>query len=84
MGDAAQEIRVRVKALGHLRRYMPDARETAELEVPVGSSIREVLALVGIPRNEVWLVSIEDQVVEEDTTLYECAEILVMAPVEGG
>jgi sulfur carrier protein ThiS len=77
-------ITLRVKAFGHLQRFLQVEGDVIEAEVPEGSTAAQVLRQVGIPLSEVWLISIDDEVIDEEEPVPAGAELLIMAPVEGG
>lgn len=69
---------------GNLKKYLPQKEETAQMEVNAGTTIRALLAHLGVPDSEVWMSAINDQVVAETTALCDGDMLEVFEPVGGG
>ena len=77
-------MQVTVKLYGNLKRYLPEKKETAEVEVESGTTIRALLTQLAVPDPNVWMCAVNDQVVDDSTTLRDGAVLEVFEPVGGG
>lgn len=77
-------IRVRVRAYGQLRRYLPGGAGEAELAVAKDSTLADLLSMLGVGEEEAWLLALNDQVVEPEARLREGDEVELMLPIGGG
>ncbi len=77
-------MRVKVRALGNLRLYLPDAAETLVLEVGAGTTIDDLLQRLAVPDEGLWLVNVNGKRVKGDYLVEEGDEVLLVAPVGGG
>ncbi len=77
-------MRVTLKLYGNLRRYAEAKRETSEVNVAEGTTVRALLELRGVPEGGWWMAAVNDQVVEAETTLHEGDLVEVFDPVGGG
>ncbi|MEW6523998.1 MAG: MoaD/ThiS family protein [Bacillota bacterium] len=75
---------VKVRVFGILCNYTPGRAERHELEVAPGTTAGQVLELLGIPWEEVWLLSVDNRQVDESRSLNAGDELLVFPPVAGG
>ena len=77
-------MQVKVRVTGHLI----DLCSVDEVELPEGASVADAVAALGIPPEQVGLVSVDGQAVSKarrDTTaLVDGNEMVVMAPLTGG
>ena len=77
-------MQVKVRVTGHLI----DLCSIDEVELPEGASVADAVAALGIPPEQVGLVSVDGQAVSKarrDTTaLVDGNEMVVMAPLTGG
>ncbi|XXK21097.1 MoaD/ThiS family protein [Arenicellales bacterium nBUS_48] len=77
-------VRIGIRVTGHLI----DFCSVDALELPDGASISDAIFLLGIPVEQVGLVSIDGQAVSkakrDDFRLVEGNEMVVMAPLTGG
>ena len=77
-------MRVKVRVTGHLI----DLCSVDEVELSEGASVADAVAALGIPAEQVGLVSVDGQAVSRarrsDTTLADGNEMEVMAPLTGG
>ena len=77
-------MQVKVRVTGHLI----DLCSVDEVELPEGASVGDAVAALGIPPEQVGLVSVDGQAVSKarrDTTaLADGNEMVVMAPLTGG
>ena len=77
-------MQVKVRVTGHLIALCG----VDEVELPEGASVADAVAALGIPPEQVGLVSVDGQAVSKarrDTTaLADGNEMVVMAPLTGG
>ena len=75
---------VKVRVTGHLI----DLCSVDEVELSEGASVADAVALLGIPPEQVGLVSVDGQAVSkarrDNTALADGNEMVVMAPLTGG
>lgn len=81
---SATSIRVRVRAYGPLRRYLPGGAGEAELAIDEDSTLADLLSMLGVAEEEAWLLALNDQVVEPEARLREGDEVELMLPIGGG
>lgn len=77
-------ITIRARAHGNLRRFFPGGREEADFTVPDGSVVADLLRHIGLPDEEVWLVSVNGRLAEAEQALADGDVVHVFAPVAGG
>jgi thiamine biosynthesis protein ThiS len=77
-------MHITVNFYGNLRKYLPQKKETVQMAVNAGATIRELLAHLGVADSEVWISAINDQVVAETTALCDGDVLEVFEPVGGG
>ncbi len=77
-------MRVTVKLYGNLKRYLPEKQERAEMDVQAGTTIRGLLAQLGVADAEVWMCAVNDTVTDASTVLQEGDVLEVFEPVGGG
>lgn len=77
-------MNITVKLYGNLKRYMPDKKEIAPLEIEEDTTIFKLLARFGVPDAEVWMSAVNDTVVDESTVLHDGDVLEVFEPVGGG
>ncbi len=77
-------MHVTVKLYGNLIKYMPEKRESADMELPPGTTVRALLARLGVPDSDVWMSAVDDQVVPDTTELHDGNVLEVFEPVGGG
>jgi sulfur carrier protein ThiS len=77
-------MQIKVRVTGHLI----DLCSVDEVALREGASVAEAVAALGIPPEQVGLVSVDGQAVSKarriDTTLADGNEMVVMAPLTGG
>ena len=77
-------MQVKVRVTGHLI----DLCSIDEVALPEGASVADAVAALGIPPEQVGLVSVDGQAVSkarrDTTTLADGNEMVVMAPLTGG
>ena len=77
-------MRIQVRVTGHLI----DLCSVDAVELPVGASVDDAVAALGIPSDQVGLVSVDGEAVSKakrgGTTLTDGNEMVVMAPLTGG
>ena len=77
-------MKVKVRVYGTLLTYVPGQKEEHELEVdaPVGAG--ELMKHLGIPEEEVWLLSVGKRQVPTSYEVTEGEELSIFPPVTGG
>ena len=77
-------MQVKVRVTGHLI----DLCSLDEVDLPEGASVADAVAALGIPPEQVGLVSVDGQAVSkarrDSTLLVDGNEMVVMAPLTGG
>jgi sulfur carrier protein ThiS len=74
---------VTVHMHGNLRRFMPDGRDRAAVEVAPGTTIEALLASVGAER-DTWLVAVNGAACERDHVLQDGDLLDCFEPVAAG
>ncbi len=77
-------MQITLRLYGNLRRYAEGKRETSEVNVGEGTTIRALLKSRGVPDNGWWMAAVNDQVMEAETALHEGDLVEVFDPVGGG
>lgn len=79
-------MHVRVKLLGTLPSYYPQPYPKAglDLDIPKGSTIDDLVGLIGIPRDRVALVSINNILAKADDPVPENGLVKLMHRLAGG
>ena len=75
-------MEISVRLLGNLRRLAPTG--SLEMEVQPGTTVADMVELLGLGPGEVWLAKVGVQLVEMDHPLREGDELLLIPPVGGG
>jgi sulfur carrier protein ThiS len=55
---AGHNLEVHVRIVGAVRRYLPDAGEHLEIELPDETTVATLLAQLGLDERRVWLVTV--------------------------
>ncbi len=77
-------ITIHAQAFGNLRRFFPEGREEADFRLPEGSRVIDLIRLIGLPDDEVWMVSVDDVLAEEGQDLADGDRVKLFSPVSGG
>ncbi len=77
-------MQITVKLYGNLKKYLPEKREIAQMEIDPDTTIHTLLSRLGVPDTEVWMSAINDNVVDESSVLHEGDRLEVFEPVGGG
>ncbi len=77
-------MRVVVKLYGNLKKYLPEKRETADLQAPDGTTIAALLTHLAVPDDKVWMSAVNDTVMDGSTVLQDGDILEVFEPVGGG
>ncbi len=77
-------MQITVKFHGNLKKYLPQKKEQAAMEIEIGVTIRALLARLNVPDSDVWLCAINNNVVDECSALREGDTLEVFEPVGGG
>jgi sulfur carrier protein ThiS len=75
--------KILVRSYGSHRRLFPDG-DTIEVDYIEGETVRALLDRLKVPDEEVWLVTIGEEIVEEDFVLSPGDTVNIMSPVLGG
>ena len=77
-------MQIKVRVTGHLI----DLCSVDEVDLPEGASVADAVAALGIPPEQIGLVSVDGQAVSkarrDNTALADGNEMVVMAPLTGG
>ena len=90
MDDGQTKIEIQVKTAGQLGEYLPpgSGRNTAQLMVPAGTTAAGLIAWLGMPTDQRYLVSVNGAVVptgERDACVIEAGDrVAIMPPLRGG
>lgn len=85
MGEkASSALHIKVRGYGQLRQYLPGGREDAEVTVPRGSRLEDLIASLGMAVRDVWLIGLNGQVVEPGAKLQDGDEVEFFLPIGGG
>ncbi|MBI3536032.1 MAG: sulfur carrier protein ThiS [Chloroflexi bacterium] len=77
-------MQITLKLYGNIKRYAPNQKENASVEITNGMTIRALLDQLGVPDPQVWLSAVNDNVVD-DTTVLKAGDVLeVFEPIGGG
>lgn len=68
---------------GNLRRFLPEGRDRAVLEVAPGTTVEAVLAALGAER-DTWLVAVNQEVAERTHVLAHADVVDCFEPVAAG
>lgn len=82
--DDSITMSVTVKLYGNLKRFAPNKRESARVELLEQMSVRALLDSLGVPENSWWMAAVNDQVVDDTTILHDGDDVEVFEPVGGG
>jgi len=77
-------MRVKVELYGVLREHTTDGKAAMEVEVAPGTTVGQLVAQVGVAKEEPWLASLDGKLVDDDTPLCEGCRLVVFPPMEGG
>lgn len=76
-------MRLTVRMHGMLTRLL-DGRDALTVELAAGSSMKDLLAHLGIDRRELWFQVVNGQMADPDTILREGDAIDLVPPIGGG
>ncbi len=74
---------VTVHMHGNLRRFMPEGRDRAELDVAEGATVESVLESIGADR-DTWMVAVNQAMVARETVLRGGDVVDCFEPVAAG
>lgn len=77
-------MKVKVRVFGELRFYVSQRCSSFEVEVPAGYTFGQLLAWIGIPPVEAWVLAVNGERVWTDRILEDGDEVTVSGPVAGG
>ena len=68
---------------GNLRRFL-DWGEAKEMEVASGTTVEALMQEMGVPKGEVWLISVNGELKDASHVLAPGDEVRLFEPVTGG
>jgi molybdopterin converting factor small subunit len=77
-------VKVTVAAFGAMREYVSGGLGRAELDLPAGSRVGDVVDALGAPRRLVFVALIDGLQADLDQAVHEGAEVTLMPPFAGG
>ena len=77
-------MRVVVEVMGELRRYLPDGHGSTPMDVPDGTTVVELLKLLGVDELDPWNASLNGTLASPSDKLSEGSEVLFFPPISGG
>ena len=77
-------MNVTVEILNSSELLLPDGEKRSTIELPLGSTIQDVMRALGATDDTPWNASVDGQLVYADTTVDPDAHVLVFAPIQGG
>lgn len=81
---AASQPMVRVRLFGELARYSGGRGYSFDWPLPGDASIDELIAAIGIPAAEVWMVALNGVKTTGSTRPVAGDEVMIFSPVGGG
>ena len=84
--EGGQEmIGVSVTLFADMRRYLPPGVDGPhQRAVPAGSTVAELLEVIGIPVDADITVGVDGELADRATPLRDGADVMVLSPMEGG
>jgi len=80
-----ETIAVTVNVLADLRRFLPPGVDGPHRHtVPAGSTVLDLLAVIGIPREAELTVGLDGELADRDAPLRDGVQVLLVGPMEGG
>lgn len=76
-------MKIYVKAYGLLQRYLMNKKEV-ELRLKQGSTVATVFHKLKKPKSEIWMVSVNGKIANENTILNDGDLVAIFEPVGGG
>ncbi len=76
-------MRITVTLYGNLPSYL-DGKEKLTLTPEPGTRVQDLIQQLGLPREEVWLVSVNGSQAAESQLLKDGDDVRVFEPVSGG
>lgn len=77
-------MQITLKLYGNLKRFAPQKKETAVIDIAAGTTIAGLLAQFGVPDENVWMSVVNDVLVDETTVLRPGDVVEIFEPVGGG
>lgn len=77
-------MRITLKLYGDLKKFAPNRKESAQIEIENGLSIRALLSRMGVPDASVWMSAVNGTVIDDIAPLHEGDVLEVFEPVGGG
>ncbi len=83
-GGEVDGIYITVSSFGNLRQFLPQGAETADLELPAGSTVEALVHRLAIPESEFWFAAVNGQKVDDNYLLQAGDQVALFSPVGGG
>jgi molybdopterin converting factor small subunit len=77
-------VKVTVAAFGAMRQYLPDGGGSAQLDLPDGSRVSDLVDTLGAPTRLVFAVLIDGLQSTLEDEVRDGAEVTLMPPFAGG
>ncbi len=77
-------VRVRVKLMSDLRKYLRGRPEPIVCELDVNASVADLVRELGIPADEEMIVGVNGQLGGPESALSDGDEVMLMTPMSGG
>ncbi len=77
-------MKITLKLYGNLKKFSPNKKEQAALDVEEGITIQTLLARFGVSDSDVWLCAINTTLIDESASLHDGDVLEVFEPVGGG
>lgn len=77
-------MRITVELLGDLQQYAKNGRKPFEVDVEDGTTVRALIAQLGVPKEATWNASLEGHLIYATDRLAEGAALIVFPPLGGG
>jgi sulfur carrier protein ThiS len=78
-------IAVTVTLFADLRRFLPPGVDGPHRRtVPAGSTVRDLVAAIGIPADYELTVGLDGELASPDSLLRDGADVMLLSPMEGG
>lgn len=77
-------MRVQARIYGDLVRFIEGQKEVVTVELEEGASLSDLLRVLGIPAEEVWMASRRNQIIKGEDVLADGDEVSLFDPVLGG
>jgi sulfur carrier protein ThiS len=78
-------VAVTVTLFADLRRFLPPGVDGPHRRaVPAGSTVKDLLAAIGIPADADITIGLNGELADRDALLRDGADVMLLSPMEGG